>query len=33
MKRVELGHSGIEVTELGYGCMMFGAKLERGGGL
>ena len=29
MKRVELGHSGIEVTELGYGCMMFGAKLER----
>lgn len=29
MKRVELGHSGIEVTELGYGCMMFGPKLEQ----
>lgn len=28
MKKIALGQSGIEVTELGYGCMMFGAKLE-----
>lgn len=28
MRQVELGHSGILVSEMGYGCMMFGPKLE-----
>lgn len=28
MKKFALGHTDIEVTELGYGCMMFGGKLE-----
>ena len=28
MRTMELGQSGIQVTELGYGCMMFGPKLE-----